>query len=148
MYIRGRVIKRLGWDDAVHVLAAVCMVIQSGMYTGAAPLLEAVTLYLAKKTTVVPDFVKYLQINIANTVITFTCYWLVKLSIMLFYRKLFSVSDSFMRAWWAVLAFVFASYLVVIITSLVQCGGNGTKITDLGKCNMNASYLCVRLITY
>ncbi|KUJ22168.1 uncharacterized protein LY89DRAFT_553505, partial [Mollisia scopiformis] len=135
LYIRGSVTKKFHWDDAVHILAMVCMIIQSAIYSGGRSLEKSVESYLAKETLVAPNFTLFLRLNIASTVITFTCYWAVKLSIMLFYRMLFWVYDTFMKAWWTVLCFTFATYWVVIATALVQCDGNGLELTSIAACS-------------
>lgn len=132
LYIRARIIRRFYWDDAVHIVAMLCMIIQSAMYSGTRALVDSVRNYQSHQTHIIPNFKLYLQINISATIVAITCFWAVKLCYMLFYRTLFRVSDRFMKAWWIVLSFVFATYWVSVITALVQCGGNGLKITDVG----------------
>lgn len=128
LFIRCRFTKKIHWDDAVHVLAMLCMIIQSAIYSGGQSLEESVQAHLAKQTHVVPNLRLFLQLNIASTIITFTCYWAVKLSIMLFYRTLFWVYETFMKAWWIVLSFVIATRKLIFF---FETGKNNCRVTML-----------------
>lgn len=110
------------------------MILHSAIYTGGRSLAEAVLAYRAKKTHHVPDLKLFLRLNIVTVVFGFTCYWAVKLSFLLFYRMLFGVSKTFMKAWWGVSVYVLITFWVAIGTSLAQCGGSAFKITDPGRC--------------
>lgn len=45
-----------------------------------------------------------------------------KATFLIFYRLLFEVSRTFIRAWWAAVAFVFASFWVCIASTFTLCG--------------------------
>ncbi|TVY22952.1 hypothetical protein LHYA1_G008173 [Lachnellula hyalina] len=139
LLIRLKLNKKLHWDDAAHVVALLCMILHSAIYTGGRSLAEAVLAYRAKKTHHVPDLKLYLRLNIVTAVFGFTCYWAVKLSFLLFYRMLFGVSKAFMKAWWGVSAYVLITFWVAIGTSLTQCGGSAFKITDPVACGSKQS---------
>ena len=134
LYIRGKIIKHFYLDDAMHIIAVICMIIQSSLYTGGEYLLEDLKKYKAdKKNNPYPNLLLLQQLNIASATITFTCYWAVKISILLFYRQMFSVSKTFMKAWWAVMAYTILTFWVAIAICLSQCGGNGANITNMGE---------------
>ena len=63
----------------------------------------------------------YVRSIIAVTLQFWVCIYLIKLSFLLFYRRLFGVSRDFMKAWWAVLAFTAVTFLACFLATLWSC---------------------------
>ena len=69
-----------------------------------------------------PFYHKYLQLRLVVTLLVFMVLWTVKATFLIFYRLLFEVSRTFIRVWWAAVAFTFASFWVCIGSTFTICG--------------------------
>ena len=75
---------------------------------------------------------QFCQLQTAQGVAFYLLNWTVKIAFLLFYRELFWISRSFIRAWWCVLAFVLIGLGVALAGILTQRGPI-TKIADPGN---------------
>jgi len=115
-WIRCTIIKKLSWDDAVHLLALLLLLAQIAIVSGA----TTVIYHPANLTQ--KDLSFYLRLDIAGVFISWCCFYAVKISFMLLYRRLFQISERFMKAWWIVMAIVFLTFWPLIVGILTECG--------------------------
>ena len=131
IWIRCTIIKRLFWDDATHIFSLACLLIQVSIVSASTTLAYHVA--LESDTKKMQDAqAPLLRLNFAGIVIVWTCLYAVKMSFMLLYRRIFQVSETFMKAWWTVFATIVAMYVATIAGTLTQCG-NPEHLGDLGR---------------
>ena len=102
--IRKRTLGHLEWDDLAHGLG-VCMLIgYASTYTASFRRDYEVTFWAADQgpTPSEETLGLYIRSIVAVTLQFWVCIYFIKLSFLLFYRRLFGVSRNFMKAWWAV----------------------------------------------
>lgn len=106
----------LEWDDLSHGLAVATLVAYIATYTPtimqAQPLSDS-------------DLALYIRYILALSLLFWVCIYLIKLSFLLLYRKLFGVSQRFMRVWWAVAIFTLITFLACILASFWVCSSPG-----------------------
>lgn len=125
-WIRCKIIKRLSWDDAAHLLGLLILVAQVSIVTWSA----SITYQIVNYDTVDDTRLKIgnlLCLEVAGVLVTsvlttWLCLYAIKLSFLLLYHRIFQISQKFIRAWWIVLGIVFLTFCVVIAGSLTQCG--------------------------
>lgn len=123
-WIRSRILRRFDWNDAAHLAALLLLLAQVSTISGAAPLVYRINKSILNNDPLnLFDLARLFQLNLAVTLITWSCLYAVKLAFLLFYRTIFNISTQFNRAWWTVLAFVILSYCALIISSFMRCGG-------------------------
>lgn len=125
--LRAFVIRTWYWDDVAHGVALILFIAEAASATGAIGVVNAA---LDKNNHDPQKYHSYYQLNVAFTIIGFSCFYAVKFTFLLFYRLLFKHQKGFLRAWWAVLVFTFLSYWVAIAGSLVACGGSAAYALD------------------
>ena len=116
---------RLFWDDLVHSLALLVLVVHG--ITNQLTNNAKVQLALAVATKGEPQakllslyyHVRYL--NTINNCLLYLVFWVVKVSVLLFYWSLFNHSRPFRKAWWAVTAFTLLTFWVPIAGVLATC---------------------------
>ena len=64
----------------------------------------------------------YDKLQTAASILGSTSSWAVKLAFLLLYRRIFWVSQHFIRAWWVVLLVTAVSYVVNQVITLTLCG--------------------------
>lgn len=129
--LRGFIIKRWYWDDLFHGITLLLLLTELIAFTAGLPLIEAV-LDPNSNESLEDRYVPYQRLNIAVTVIGFTGFWTTKLSFLFFYRLLFKCQQTFMRAWWVVMAFTILTYWVTIGGILAQCDGVAANLLSIG----------------
>lgn len=122
--------KRLFWDDAFAIAAIVgltAMAILNQTSCDAIYLIDVI----AAGGTPGPSFTS--QEIIFSTIIAqrymqfffmmlfWTTLWSVKGSLMMFYRRLVVGVDGYMTWWWVVVAFSIITYLISIMTNILDC---------------------------
>ena len=73
----------------------------------------------------------FFRLNTAGVLLTWLCLYAIKLSFLLFYRRIFQISRGFMQAWWVVLVIVVLTFWILIAGSITQCGSPST-LEDVG----------------
>ena len=63
----------------------------------------------------------YFRGIVGATMQFWVCIYLIKLSFLLFYRKIFGVNRIFMRAWWIVALFQFITFWACFLAPLWSC---------------------------
>ena len=134
LWIRCTIIKGLFWDDAAHMLALACLLIQISLVTAATTMAYHVVSQNSTEEAAATQ-VHLLRINYAAIVIVWTCLYAVKLAFLLLYRRIFQVSQNFMKAWWTVLAMVVAMYSATIVGAITQCG-NPSHLGSMGNADL------------
>lgn len=91
----------------------------------------------AKTKTTYPGLVDdrktFVVLLTGSAIIFFTQLWSVKLSLLVFYRRLMAGLPAHLRWWKAVLIFTIITYVYSFITTLMSCGGP-TRITKSLEC--------------
>ena len=129
LWIRARIIRRVGWDDAAHLLGCLLLVALVALVSAASSMMY----HLGSNDTNGPsnEITIFYRLDLAATLISWCCLWLIKSSFLILYRHIFSISSRFLRAWWIVSAVVFLTFWVVIAGCVTQCG-NPTQIDRIG----------------
>ena len=124
-------------DDCIHGLATIILVALGGTYTSFIPLNHIIENWqdgnLAAPSN--SDLHRYWQLEIAIAMQFWLVIYLVKFAFLMFYRKLFGVSQNFLVAWWLVSAFTILTYLMIIISIFWACGVP-QNLFNLGDCNL------------
>ena len=118
-WVRSTIIRRIGWDDAAHLLGVMLLLSQVSIVTSAASMMYKLGDRTANESPL------FYQLDLAATLIAWACLWAVKMSFLLLYRRIFQVSVWFTRAWWVVATFVGLTFWVLIAGSITQCGQVG-----------------------
>ena len=84
------------------------------------------------------SYKKIRYFTLAGTVEMWLCYWLVKLTFIIFYRQLFDVSKRFRTLWWITLAFTLLTFWVPIAGELTFCGGSVLYVSSWGETRVSA----------
>lgn len=92
-WIRCTIVKKLSWDDAAHLLALLLLIAQVGIICSA----TSMNYHPADEDQ--RDVSFSLRLDIAGVFVSWCCLYAVKVSFLLLYRRLFQVSERFMRAW-------------------------------------------------
>lgn len=122
--IRMKTVGHLKWDDAVHGIAVVVMIGYSASYT----ILLRITYPLKLRVTGVngvssdDDQIRHYHLEFVSILLFWIAIYAIKFSFLLFYRDIFRISHRFMKAWWAVFAFTWLTFLVCILLLLWGCG--------------------------
>lgn len=122
-WIRCKIVGRLSWEDAAHLLGLLLLVTQVSTLT-----VEASMIYQKSNSETVDDgnyeadHLLLVRLNFATVLITWCCLYAVKASFMLLYHHIFQISQRFIRAWWIVLGMVILTFCVLIAGSLTECG--------------------------
>ena len=121
--IRLATIKALKVDDYVHGIALLVLIAYVSTYTTLFPLKTAVESWTAGSGKRPPnaDLRKYFHLEIAVLLLYRVVIYLVKFAFLLFYRFLFGISRTFMRAWWIVCALTVMTFLVTFTSVFWAC---------------------------
>ncbi|KAH7399493.1 hypothetical protein BKA66DRAFT_565563 [Pyrenochaeta sp. MPI-SDFR-AT-0127] len=121
--IRYRVSLRFYKDDFAHLFALAWLIIfcsiTQAMFAPTHVMLRSVVLETAPPPETISEFCR---LQTAQGATFYLLHWTVKLAFLLFYRELFWVSSSFIRAWWCVATFVFLGLGVALAGIMTQRG--------------------------
>ena len=116
--------KRLHWDDFLHFLALLALIGFSCCYNEQTSIKNAILKSQAHHS----ENKKLLQkLDVANAALLWTCFWLIKFSFLVLYRRLFKFSQefiykkTFLWCWWMVTAITAATFLLPIIGVIFGC---------------------------
>ena len=125
-WIRSNILKALHWDDAAHLLGLLCLLAQVSMNTAgdvAGTHAQWDVDYDGDDSARWEKLVSFsTRANFAANLLTWCCLYSIKAAFLLLYRQIFHISKPFMRVWWIVSIVVFATWCVLFVGSLVQCG--------------------------
>lgn len=121
--IRFKTVKSLKADDYVHGLALVFLIGFVSTYTVEFSLDYAVESWLIGLGEQPSEWAltRLVRLETAVDFLFWTVIYLVKIAFLLSYRILFGVSESFMRAWWAVSAFTLLTLLICFLSVFWAC---------------------------
>lgn len=135
--IRGYNSRRLYWDDLVHLLALLVLIAHGA--TNQVTNDAKIQLALIKGSVPMPSQAELLslyqrvaRLNAVNNCFLYLVFWVVKLSFLLFYYRLFKISTLFKKMWWAVLAFTLLTFWIPIAGVLATCA-NAHTVADYSK---------------
>lgn len=135
--IRLYVSKRLFIDDLLVYVALMLLVVMGILYTLINETIFEIDMVGMGEMLPPPGFEDnvgfFLRAQFAIIVIFWTTLWAVKLSLLMYYKKLFSgLPGHEQRVWWAVTVFAVLSYIGCWITQLLSCTPISTYFT--GEC--------------
>ena len=121
--IRLKTVKTLKVDDYIHGVAVIFLIGYVSTYTAMFPLNYSVEFWIAGvgEQPSDPDLKRYFHLEIAVSLLFWIVIYLVKCAFLLFYRFLFGVSKTFMRAWWAVCVFTVVTFLINFTSVFWAC---------------------------
>ena len=132
-WIRSKIIKRLAWDDAAHLLGLLLLIAQVSIVSGAASMIYRIATYEAgENRRSEAEHLLFARLDLAGILITWFCLYAIKMSFLLLYHHIFRVSEKFIRAWWVVLGIVFLTFWILIAGSLTECG-SPSALEHVGK---------------
>lgn len=121
--IRFKVSLRFYKDDFAHLCALAWLVIfcavTQALFTPTQIMLKSLVHEVEPPLATISEFCK---LQTAQGASFYFLHWTVKLSFLLFYRELFWVSQTFIRAWWCVTAFVLLGLGVALAGIMTQRG--------------------------
>ena len=124
--IRYATASRFYWDDASHLFSIILLISLAGAYTAGFPYSARIARISTKQEKAPPltdpFYHDYLQLRLVVTLLVFMVLWSVKATFLIFYRLLFEVSQTFIRIWWAAVAFTLATFWICIGSSFTLCG--------------------------
>ena len=115
--------KSLEADDYVHGLALLVLIAYSSTYTVMIPLdysMKSWTTGSGDQPSE-SDVRKYIHLELVVSAQFWLVIYLVKISFLIFYRRIFGVSRGFLRAWWAVLIFTLSTFSANFIATFWVC---------------------------
>lgn len=122
-WIRCKIIRRLSWDDAAHLLGLLLLITQVSIMTGAAYMVYLNTSYHSEEDgRFEAEHLMFVRLNVAGILVTWCCLYAVKMSFLLLYHRIFQISEKFIQAWWIVLGIVFTTFWILVAGSLTTCG--------------------------
>ena len=138
-WIRCKIIKKLSWDDAAHLLALLLLVAQVSIVSGAASMIYQIANYEAGDDEhYQAKYLLFVRLDIAGILVTWCCLYAVKISFLLLYHHLFRISERFIQAWWIVLGIVVLTFWILVAGSLTECGSPSA----LEHVGMSSSLIC------
>lgn len=137
-WIRCKIIRRLSWDHAAHLLGLLLLVVQVSIVSGAASMIYRASIYEAGDVGhYQAEHLLFVRLNVAGIVTTWCCVYAIKLSFLLLYYRIFQISQKFITAWWIVLGIVVLTFWILIAGSLTECGSPSA----LGHVGMSTSLI-------
>ena len=139
--IRWHKFHAFGWDDLLHGIATILMVILISIYAPYFLLYYKVEYYAAgvgpKPTEA--ELEQYFHIELTNSMIFWVVMYTVKFIFTALYRHVFGVSRTFMRVWWVVFGFTAITFFICFLSDLWVCGhpsdlGNLSKFNNYWSC--------------
>ena len=126
VYVRLRLFRRLFPDDGFVVAAWLFYFALGIIYQTQINLVwVAINVGSNRQEQLSPNYVErlniFLHLQIGTGILSLTVLWLVKLSFLLFFRKLGNHVRKQRILWWAVIAFTSASYVVCIGLGVFNC---------------------------
>lgn len=122
-WIRCKIIKKLSWEGAAHLLGLLLLLAQVTIVSAVASMVYRV---MNPETTDKKYYESVLsllvRLNVASVFVTCCCLYATKMSFMLLYYHIFRISQVFIQAWWIVLAIVVLTFLILIAGTLTECG--------------------------
>ena len=147
MYARIRGFNRLWWDDALVVLAWLLLLGNAVLWQFAKTGLYAVQAVSSGRQLPGADFVsqveQYLRLSAGYFVLFYTSLWSVKVSFLIFFRRLGQNVNHQRVIWWSVSGVVVAGYAVAIGTIRWKCSLPPLQ-TILGTCFFSRKHRCDR----
>lgn len=133
--IRGYNSRRLYWDDLIHLLALVILIVHGGTnelsLNGKATLAKTAA-RKASQAELLGVYRHNQRVNTVNNCFLFPVFWIIKISFLLLYRLLFQSSPTFKKVWWAVTIFTLLTFSVPIAGVVSTCDDAQT-VTEFSK---------------
>ena len=139
-WIRCKIIRRLSWDDAAHLLGLLLLVTQVSIVSGAASMIYRASGYEAGDDShYKAEHLRFVRLDVAGILITWCCLYAIKLSFLLLYHRIFQISQNFITAWWIVLGIVVLTFWILIAGSLTECG-SPSALGNVGMSSLSIHY--------
>lgn len=122
--LRYKNLGRLCLDDAAHALALFTLIAMVSTFTALFPFVYLIDDYArgqAGKPSA-PQYLVYLKLQVAVSVLFWVCVYAVKIAFLLLYRMLFVVSKASNVIWWSITAFTIVAFWICLAGELTTCG--------------------------
>ncbi|KAK3985000.1 hypothetical protein QBC44DRAFT_405940 [Cladorrhinum sp. PSN332] len=131
LYARIRGPGKLFADDVFIVFALVILIVTGALWHWAARDIYTFLDLQARRTTHLPEdwqqqFVRYNQVWSANQGLYYTALTMVKLSLLLFFRRLGYQTGKMKKVWWPLVAYVVAALIIAVACTPWDCALSST----------------------
>ena len=132
--IRKTILAKFHWDDLAHGLALALSIVYVACYTVMFPILLAIEKGKLKEgpQPSASDLNRFVRFDVAIQLLAWLTIYLVKLSLLLYFRTIFGISPVFLKVWWAVLGFTIIAFGVNFISPLWTCA-TPSQLFQLGN---------------
>lgn len=124
-FIRLHVSKQISTDDVCIYIALAILISMAVLYNLVAPTMFWLDRVNSGQEKPTPDLLApsdfYLRCQFAIILLFWTTLWLVKLSILMFYKSMFNRLPLQITFWWVVVGFVALAYIGCWVTQLLSC---------------------------
>ena len=121
--IRYKIIERLSWDDAAHLLGLLLLIAQVSIVSAEASIIYPSTVYdVGDDDRYEAEHLLFVRLNVAAVLVTLCCIYAIKMAFLLLYHRIFHISHRFIQAWWIVLGVVSLTFCILVVGYLTQCG--------------------------
>lgn len=135
-YVRIAKQGRLHEDDFALFFGLATYITLCALYLADIPYLYSVMEWLsghrALSPEVVADYTQMMKYNWAVTLFFWAVLWSVKISLLLFFRRVI-LNTNFIRAWWVILVFTILTFIGCVISQFTSCDSI-SDFTKLGAC--------------
>ncbi|KAF2170535.1 hypothetical protein M409DRAFT_64236 [Zasmidium cellare ATCC 36951] len=136
-YVRIAKQGRLHEDDLALFFGLALYITLCALYIADIPYLYSVMGWLSGHTQlsqkIVADYTQMMRYNYAVTMFFWAVLWSVKISLLLFFRRVI-LNTNFIRAWWVILAFTILTFIGCVISQFTSCDSIH-DFTRLGACS-------------
>ena len=127
---------QLFWDDLAHSVALLVLIVHGVTNQLTSNAKAQLALALATKgesqVQLLNLYYHNRYLSTINNCLLYLVFWVVKVSVLLFYWSLFNHSRPFRKAWWAVMTFTLLTFWVPIAGVLATCAHFKT-VSDFSK---------------
>lgn len=135
-YVRIAKQGRLHSDDFALFFGLALYITLCALYIADIPYLYSVMEWLSGKTQLSPkivaDYTQMMKYNYAVTMFFWAVLWCVKISLLLFFRRVI-LRTNFIKVWWVILVFTILTFIGCVISQFTSCDSIH-DFTRLGAC--------------
>ncbi|KAK4496855.1 hypothetical protein PRZ48_011304 [Zasmidium cellare] len=136
-YVRIAKQGRLHEDDFALFFGLALYITLCALYMADIPYLYSVMGWLSGHTEfsqkIVADYTQMMRFNFAVTMFFWAVLWSVKISLLLFFRRVI-LNTNFIRAWWVIMMFTILTFIGCVISQFTSCDSIH-DFTRLGACS-------------
>ena len=135
IYVRFKKQRGLHADDFALFVSVVLYITMCALYIVDLPYLYAVLDYTSGQVAITPElphmYAEMMKINYAVTPLFWAVLWSVKVSLLLFFRRVIQYT-AWLRIWWVIFIFTTLTFVGCLVSQLLSCYSL-KSFTTLGK---------------